>query len=153
MCKPAGSHLSDYGTEQMPCNRSCSRLSSLTRCNRSIVRLTAAAIVILTFAPILLSQTNQSGTDCKSLIMRSGSAAIEEVQPQKGEKYHQPPMVTYEVQENGDVRKLRLSSVIQISKNSMKSCSQQLPSGNTKEDPDSVLQRCGLPPASYQTKP
>jgi len=46
-------------------------------------------------------------------------------------------MVTYEVQENGDVRKLRLVRHSDI-KNSMKSCSQQLPSGNTKQDPDAV---------------
>lgn len=92
----------------MPCNRTLFSTVGRTRYNRSIVKLTAAAIVILTFAPILLSQTNQSGTDCKFLIMRSGSAAIEEVQPQKGEKYRRPPMVTYEVLENGDVRNLRL---------------------------------------------
>jgi len=40
--------------------------------------------------------------------MQSGSATIEEVQPQKGEKSRRPPMVAYEVQEDGDVRKLRL---------------------------------------------
>jgi hypothetical protein len=73
-----------------------------------MVKLTAAAIFMLTFAPILLSQMVQPGTDCKSLVMRSASAAIEEVQPQKGEKYRRPAMVAYEVQENGDVRKLRL---------------------------------------------
>jgi hypothetical protein len=40
--------------------------------------------------------------------MQSGAVAIEEVRPQKGEKYRRPPMVAYEVQENGDVRKLRI---------------------------------------------
>lgn len=68
----------------------------------------AVIILILTFAPIALSQTKQSGTDCKSLVLQGGSAAIEEVQPQKGEKYRRRPMVAYEVQENGDVRKPRL---------------------------------------------
>ena len=70
-----------------------------------IVKLIAAAILILTFAPIALSQTNQSGADCKSLVMQSGSAAIEDVQPQKSRWL---PMVAYEVQADGDVRKLRL---------------------------------------------
>jgi NTF2 fold immunity protein of polymorphic toxin system component len=73
----------------------------------SIVKLTAA-ILILMLAPIAVSQTNQSGADCKSLVMQSESAAREEMQPQKDEKSHRPPMVAYEVQEDGDVRKLRL---------------------------------------------
>ena len=73
-----------------------------------VVKLTAAAILILTFSPIALSQTNRSGADCKSLVMQSGSAAIEDVQPQKGEKSRRFPMVAYEVQEDGDIRKLRL---------------------------------------------
>lgn len=72
------------------------------------MKLTAAAIFFLTFAPNVLSQTNQLGADCKSLVMQSGLAAIEEMQPQKGEKYRRPPMVAYEVQEDGEVRKLRL---------------------------------------------
>lgn len=81
---------------------------SRTRYNCGMVKLTAAAILMLTLAPILLSQMVQPGTACKSLEMRSASAAIEEVQPQKGEKYRRPAMVAYEVQENGDVGKLRL---------------------------------------------
>ena len=72
------------------------------------MKLTAAIILALIFAPVLLSQTSRSGTDCKSLVMRSEATAIEEAKPQKGEKYRRPPMVAYEVQENGDVRKLRL---------------------------------------------
>jgi TonB family protein len=72
------------------------------------VKLAAAAISILTFAPIAVSQTNQSGADCKSLMLQSGSTAIEEVIPQKGERFRRPPMVAFEVQEDGDVRKLRL---------------------------------------------
>jgi hypothetical protein len=65
-------------------------------------------ILTLIFAPVLLSQSGRTGTDCKSLVMRSEVTAIDEVQPQEGEKYRRPPMVAYEVQENGDVRKLRL---------------------------------------------
>ena len=76
--------------------------------NQGIVKLTVAIILTLIFAPVLLSQTGRSETDCKSLVMPSDATAIEEVQPQKGEKYRRPPMVAYEVQENGDVRKLRL---------------------------------------------
>jgi len=65
-------------------------------------------ILALSFAPVLLSQTGRTGTDCKALVMRSEVTAIDEVQPQEGEKYRRPPMVAYEVQENGDIRKLRL---------------------------------------------
>jgi TonB family protein len=72
-----------------------------------IVKLTATILILMT-APIAFSQTNQSAADCKSLVLQSGSAAIEEVQPRKGEKSRRPPMVAYEVQEDGDVRKLRL---------------------------------------------
>jgi hypothetical protein len=72
------------------------------------VKLTAAIIFAVIFPPVLLSQTSRSGTDCKSLVLRSEVTAIAEPQPQKGEKYRRPPMVAYEVEENGDVRKLRL---------------------------------------------
>ena len=72
------------------------------------MKLTAAIILTLFFAPVLLSQTSRTGTDCESLVMQSDMTAIEEVQLPKGEKYRRPPMVAYEVQENGDVRKLRL---------------------------------------------
>ena len=76
--------------------------------NHGIVKLSAAIILTMIFAPVLLSQTGRSGTDCKSLVMQSETTAIEEVQPQKGEKYRRPPMVAYEVQENGELRKLLL---------------------------------------------
>jgi len=69
------------------------------------MKLIAAILLILMFASIALSQTKQSGTDCKSLVLQSGPSAIEEVQPQKGEKYRRPAMVAYEVEEDGDVRK------------------------------------------------
>jgi TonB family protein len=72
------------------------------------VKLTTAAILILMLRPIALSQTNQAGADCKSLVMQSGSGSTEDVQPQKGEKSRRTPMAAYEVQEDGDVRKLRL---------------------------------------------
>jgi hypothetical protein len=87
---------------------SISTSESRTGYNHGIVKLTAAIILNLIFAPVLLSQTSRTGADCKSLVMRSEAIAIEEVQPQKGEKYRRPPMVAYEVQENGDVRTLRL---------------------------------------------
>jgi NTF2 fold immunity protein of polymorphic toxin system component len=72
-----------------------------------IVNLTVA-ILILTLAPIAVSQTKQSGPDCKSLVMQTGSAASEEMQPQTDGKSRRPPMVAYEVQEDGNVRKPRL---------------------------------------------
>jgi hypothetical protein len=72
------------------------------------VKPTVTIILALIIAPVLLSQTGQTGTECKSLVMRSEVTAIDEVQPQEGEKYRRPPMVAYEVQEDGDVRKLRL---------------------------------------------
>ena len=78
---------------------------------------TVAIILALIFAPVILSQTSRAGTDCKSLVMQSEVTAIEEVQPQKGEKYRRPPMVAYEVQANGDVRKVRLvrhSGIIEL---------------------------------------
>src|SRR5215471_8259494 len=70
------------------------------------VKTLTAVYLTLAFAPIALSQANQ--TDCKSLVLQSGSAETGEPQPQKGEKYRRPPMVAYEVQEDGDVRGLRL---------------------------------------------
>lgn len=70
------------------------------------MKLFIAVYLTLAFAPIALSQGNQ--TDCKSLVLQSGSATIEEVQPQKGEKYRRPPMVAYQVQEDGDIGGLRL---------------------------------------------
>jgi hypothetical protein len=72
-----------------------------------IVKLTAAILILMT-APIAFSQTNQSAADCKSLVLQSGSTAIEEVIPQRVEKFRRPPMVAYEVLADGDVRKLRL---------------------------------------------
>jgi NTF2 fold immunity protein len=72
------------------------------------VKLIAVMILTLIFAPVLLSQTGRTGIDCKSLVMRSEVTVIDEVQPEEGEKYRRPPMVAYEVQDNGDVRKLRL---------------------------------------------
>jgi NTF2 fold immunity protein len=70
------------------------------------MKLLTAAFLTLAFAPNAPSQVNQS--DCKSLALQSGSTQIREPQPQKGEKYHRPPMVAYEVQEDGDIRGLRL---------------------------------------------
>jgi TonB family protein len=70
------------------------------------MKLLTAAYLMLAFAPNALSQVNQ--TDCKSLVLQSGSTQIQEQQPQKGEKYHRPPMVAYEVQEDGSIRGLRL---------------------------------------------
>lgn len=72
------------------------------------MKLITTAILILTIAPFALAQTNQSGVDCKSPVLQSGSDAIEEIQPQKGERFRRPPMVAYEVQEDGEVRKVRL---------------------------------------------
>jgi TonB family protein len=70
------------------------------------MKLLTAVYLTLTFAPIAFSQVNQ--TDCKSLVLQNGSARIQELQPHKGEKYHQPPMVTYQVEEDGGIRGLRL---------------------------------------------
>jgi hypothetical protein len=81
------------------------------------VKPTVAIILALILAPVILSQTSRAGTDCKSLVMQGEVTAIEEVQPQKGEKYRRPPMVAYEVQANGDVRKVRLvrhSGIIEL---------------------------------------
>jgi TonB family protein len=80
----------------------------VNRYNHSIVKVTAASILILTLAPILHSQTVPSKADCKPLVMQSGSTPIEEAKPQKVDTYRRPPMVAYEVQEDGNVRKLRV---------------------------------------------
>jgi len=72
------------------------------------MKMMIAAILALMFPPLLLRQTGQPAQDCKALVMLGESAAIEQVQPHKGEKYRRPPMVAYEVLQNGDVRKLRL---------------------------------------------
>jgi TonB family protein len=70
------------------------------------VKPLTAACLMLALAPIALSQANQ--TDCKSLVLQNGSPETRELQPQKGEKYRRPPMVAYEVQEDGGVSRLRL---------------------------------------------
>lgn len=70
------------------------------------MKLFTTVCVALAFAPIALSQVNNK--DCKGLILQSGSAQIEELQPQNGEKYRRPPMIAYEVQEDGRTRGLRL---------------------------------------------
>jgi hypothetical protein len=70
------------------------------------VKFLISAYLTLAFAPIALSQGTQ--TDCNSLVLQSESGTIEELQPQKGEKYRRPPMVAYEVQEDGAISRLRL---------------------------------------------
>jgi NTF2 fold immunity protein len=70
------------------------------------VRLLTVAYVALLFTPSAFPQANQ--TDCKSLVLQSGPAQMYDAQPQKGEKYRRPPMVAYEVKEDGVVRGLRL---------------------------------------------
>jgi TonB family protein len=70
------------------------------------MKLLIASFLILAFAPNATSQVSQS--DCKSLVLQSWPTQIREPQPQKGEKYHRPPMVAYEVQEDGGILGLRL---------------------------------------------
>jgi hypothetical protein len=70
------------------------------------MKLLTTAFLMLAFPPNAFSQVNQR--DCKSLVLQSGPTQIQELLPQKGEKYHRAPMVAYEVQEDGGIRGLRL---------------------------------------------
>jgi NTF2 fold immunity protein len=84
------------------------------------MKLLTAAYLTLAFAQIAFSQVNQ--TDCKSLVLESGSTQIQELQPQKGEEYRRPPMVAYEVQEDGGIAGLQL-----VRHSGIKELDQELP--------------------------
>ena len=94
--------LTDYAYQELGRLNQSDRLRIRDR--MLFVKLLTAAHVVLLFAPSAFSQANQ--TDCKSLVLQSEPAQMHEAQ--MGEKYRRPPMVAYEVQEDGVVRGVRL---------------------------------------------
>lgn len=71
------------------------------------MKLTLVATLILLFAPVSFPQTKLPSASCQNLALQGATTSIE-AHPQKGEKFRRPPMVAYEVLEDGDVRKVRL---------------------------------------------
>lgn len=72
------------------------------------MKMHTVGMSILMLAASAPAQANQTKPDCEPLVLQSGSATMGDVTPQPGEKYRRPPMVAYDVLEDGSVANVRI---------------------------------------------
>jgi TonB family protein len=72
------------------------------------MKMFSVAILIPCVCAFAVSQVKNPPTACESIVLESGSTSVEEVTPQKQEKYRRPPMVAYDIREDGKVGRVRI---------------------------------------------
>jgi TonB family protein len=66
------------------------------------------AILMPCLCAYAIPQVKNTKTACEAIVLQSSSILIEEVTPQKQEKYRRPPMVAYDIREDGSVGRVRI---------------------------------------------
>jgi len=73
-----------------------------------LVKTVTVAILAFVVASLAPAQASQPRPGCDSAVMQSGSTVVEDALPASGENHHSRPVVAFEIQQDGSVRKVRL---------------------------------------------